>query len=353
MRPAVGFMFAASRNARARLLSSAPLPKSSLRERISTIYSKAVGAAQRMLRRTNLAAAEARKPLLDPKSILKDVLHGHSSAVLLGFSLGGLFSSVMTVLYLKAEEHRRTAKGEPVENGYELPHPKLASFGWTLLGAFATVSIGMTRTHLKHALKHFVEHVNFSLNMLRNGKFSFRTIHETHIADIFRDNERAGAILIAAARQTSAASPFILLPPKERRYLATSIINTLSPIATPGFFALERGQPVSGGWYRLALTFEDDIPDEKARKIRVLIASEDMLSAVNKWPAAAPPPALEFAGQTYRWKSIQTMAQYFAEEQTSGKRNPYLISVQLLWPHHPSCKLPDQVLADVQRLEED
>lgn len=274
---------------------------------------------------------------------------------MLGFCLGGLCSSILGALYLSELEKKAKLRKEKRDNGelgsgdddtllgidgeavgYELPHPKLAMFGWTLMGAFVTVVIGYGRTHLRHTLKQFVEHVNYSLNILQDGKFYFRTISESHLQDMFRDNASAGALLIAAAKRTSQTSPFILLPTSDRRYLATAIINTLSPLCAPGFFALEQGETVREGWYRLALVFDEDIEEKKARKIRILIASETMLKQIIEKPSVVPKFQSGAIGKK-RWELMKEMAEIVKAER-NGVTDTRLIRVHLVFPallQHP------------------
>ena len=38
-------------------------------------------------------------------------------------------------------------------------------------------------------VRHFIQHVNFSINMISEGRLVFRTVRESHIADVLPDND--------------------------------------------------------------------------------------------------------------------------------------------------------------------
>ena len=134
---------------------------------------------------------------------------------------------------------------------------------------------GRRRARREWAQKRFLDRINFSLNILRDGRLQIRTLAEMNCRDVFL-NDVAVEQLLACAAKTTADDPVIPIKGDDRWYFLNSVLNEVSERFSTGFLKRDMGLPVTTAPYLVCLTYENSGP-LRTRKIRAMIVRKDVL----------------------------------------------------------------------------
>jgi hypothetical protein len=85
---------------------------------------------------------------------------------------------------------------------------------------------GKRRARGEWSRKRFLDRINFSLNIIHEGKLSIRTLIEEDTREVFL-NDMAVACVVAAAHKTTAETPILSLRADERWYLLNAVLNKI------------------------------------------------------------------------------------------------------------------------------
>jgi hypothetical protein len=168
---------------------------------------------------------------------------------------------------------------------------------------------GRRRARKEWSTKRFLDRLNFSLNMLNEGKLVIRTLAEENCTDVFL-NEIAVRRIEAATRQTTAENPILPLDKDERWYLLNAVLNKLSERFAAGFLKREMGLPVNSAVYLICLTYEN-AGDLRTRKIRAMIIRK---TALQNMPSDLK---LEKPHHNTRYETLKCMAAGYGKDPTN------------------------------------
>ena len=198
----------------------------------------------------------------------------------------------------------------------------------------------------------FMQGLQVSLNYCRaDGSFVFRTLFEVEEVRHLTTNGAVCRRLLRAARQTTAAFPFLhSIPEHEHRTINNLVLNAISDRFSHGHLAHaalaeaagddDSGiatQRLAGGAYCFGLTCERG--GSLTRKLRVMVASESLLRRVGSMPT----PRMRKPEHAARWETIRAMARVAGEEWGHrGEEGPVLSQVEIYvplalvpWPESP------------------
>lgn len=161
--------------------------------------------------------------------------------------------------------------------------------------------LGKRRAKAQWRKKEFLNRINVSLNVLRDGKLMIRTILEKTAEEIFLNSVAAEAV-IASAGNTSPQDALLPLPEKEYWYYLNSILNEIAEKFAQGQLRRDMGQPVQRELYLLCLTCEC-AGEMRTRKIRAMMIRKASLESL---PAGQP----QFENPTHltRWETLRQLA---------------------------------------------
>jgi hypothetical protein len=129
------------------------------------------------------------------------------------------------------------------------------------------------------ARKHFLDQVNFSLNLVLDGKLAMRTLAEVPARDVWLNDLGVGKVQYAAKR-TTVEQPFIVLDdPEDMDFVYRAILNVFSEKFAEAFLAQSMGLPVVSDTFRFAITMER-YGDIRTLKMRVLLVREKDLETL-------------------------------------------------------------------------
>lgn len=179
----------------------------------------------------------------------------------------------------------------------------IASFVLVTLGAWW----GKRRARGEWSRKRFLDRINFSLNMIVDGKLVIRTLLERDSREVFL-NEVAVDRAEAAAHQTTAENPILPLHPDERWYYLNAVLNKLSEEFAAGFLKRDMGLQVNSAAYLICLTYEN-AGELRTRKIRAMVIRKSLLLNL-----PAQPPVLEKAHHSTRYDTLKRLAVEYGKE---------------------------------------
>src|SRR5947209_10474626 len=106
------------------------------------------------------------------------------------------------------------------------------------------------------ARKQFLDQVNFSLNLVAEGRLVMRTLLERPARDVWL-NDLGVSQVRQAAQRTTPEHPFIeLADPADMDFVHRAILNVLSEKFADAYLAQSMGLPVRSETYRFAITME-------------------------------------------------------------------------------------------------
>lgn len=168
---------------------------------------------------------------------------------------------------------------------------------------------GKRRARAEWSQKRFLDRINFSLNMIHEGRLFIRTLIEEDSRDVFL-NEVAVACVEAAAHRTTADNPILPLKEDERWFLLNAVLNEISERFAAGFIKREMGVPVNAAVYLICLTYEN-AGELKTRKIRAMIIRKTLLLNL-----PLEPPQFERPHHGTRYETLKRMAVAYASDPT-------------------------------------
>lgn len=165
----------------------------------------------------------------------------------------------------------------------------------------AGVLIGKRRALAQWRKKEFLHRINFSLNMIRDGKLMIRTILEKSCEEVFLNKAASDAIDVAA-RNTTEQNPILPLPKDEYWYYLNSVLNELSEKFSEGHIRRDMGLPVTSENYLICLTCERSGP-VRTRKVRAMVIQKKLLDNLPK-----ERPKLSAESHITRWETLNILA---------------------------------------------
>lgn len=183
--------------------------------------------------------------------------------------------------------------------------------GSKLLAAavFTVIGWGIGRWRSKRAWRNrnFLNRLNFSLNLLVDGKLLIRTLMEKSCEEVFL-NQSAVEDVLASAKRTTAANPLLPLAKDDTWYYLNQVLNELAEKFATAPLKRDLNQPVCTSRYLVCLTSES-AGEIRTRKIRAMIIRKDQLLAL---PEEAP--QFESPHHITRWQTLRIMQAKYASE---------------------------------------
>jgi len=175
---------------------------------------------------------------------------------------------------------------------------------------FVGWGVGRWRARQSWQKRDFLHRLNFSLNLLQDGHLLIRTLMEKACEDVFL-NRSATEQVLASAKQTTAANPFLPLPQVDYWYYLNQILNELAEKFATGQLKRDLKLPVTSATYLICLTSES-AGEIRTRKIRAMLIRKDQLLNL---PEAVP--QFERPHHITRWETLQRM-------RAAYQKDPYL-----------------------------
>lgn len=182
--------------------------------------------------------------------------------------------------------------GQVREHGSKL----LAAAVFTVIGW----GIGRWRSRRAWRNRDFLNRLNFSLNLLVDGKLLIRTLMEKSCEEVFLNQSAAEAVL-ASAKRTTAANPLLPLPNEDTWYFLNQVLNELAEKFAEAPLKRDLKLPATTARYLVCLTSES-AGEIRTRKIRAMIIRKDQLLSL---PAEAP--QFESPHHITRWETLRIM----------------------------------------------
>ncbi len=191
---------------------------------------------------------------------------------------------------------------------------QIRDHGTKLLAAavFTVIGWGVGRWRARRAWqkRDFLNRLNFSLNIIHDGRLWIRTLMEKSCEDVFL-NQSASERVLSSAKQTTATNPFLPLPKADYWYYLNQVLNELAEKFATGQLKRDLKLPVTSAPYLICLTSES-AGEIRTRKIRAMIIRKDQLMSL-----AEATPLLESPHHITRWETLQRMKAAYL-------RDPYL-----------------------------
>ncbi len=179
----------------------------------------------------------------------------------------------------------------------------LAAAVFTFLGW----GVGRWRARRAWQRRDFLNRLNFSLNIIQDGRLFIRTLMEKSCEEVFL-NQTAVERVLASAKQTTAANPFLPLAREDYWYYLNQILNDLSEKFAEGPLKRDMKLPVNTAKYLICLTSES-AGEIRTRKIRAMLIRKDQLTSL---PETAP--QFESPHHITRWETLQRMQSAYQKE---------------------------------------
>lgn len=185
--------------------------------------------------------------------------------------------------------------------------------GSKLLAAavFTVIGWGIGRWRAKRAWRNrdFLNRLNFSLNLLVDGKLLIRTLMEKSCDEVFL-NQSATEAVLASAKRTTAENPLLPLPKDDTWYFLNQILNELAEKFAAAPLKRDLKLPVTTAIYLVCLTSES-AGAIRTHKIRAMIIRKDQLLSLPQ-----ETPQFESPHHITRWETLRIMqAKYTSEPQ--------------------------------------
>lgn len=123
--------------------------------------------------------------------------------------------------------------------GLNVPLPVTTAVLWSI-SFLVTLGVAFTRARLRLQFREFMQQCNFSLTLVDNNVLQLRTLKECTLDAVLPDNKAAVDIILRAARNTTSEMPLLSLPAREYDLIMTQVLNKISEMFAPAFFAQER-----------------------------------------------------------------------------------------------------------------
>lgn len=172
---------------------------------------------------------------------------------------------------------------------------------------------GRRRAAAEWKNKEFLDRINISLNIVKDGRLMLRTLAETTLDVIFL-NTVAVEKVRAAAKKTTEENALLPLAPEDSWHLLNAVLNEISERFAEGCLLQDVASarpdltPPVVTRYVICLTCEK-AGDMRIRKVRTMLIRKDLLLDLPK-----ETPAFEHPSHITRWETLQTMAKRFKDE---------------------------------------
>lgn len=167
--------------------------------------------------------------------------------------------------------------------------------------------------------RRFLDRVNFSLNIVQDGRLKIRTLIEKPGSVVFL-NPAILRIVDKAAQETTEDDCLVPIKDTEDYWLClNSLLNEISEKYSAGFLRQDMNSAVNSETYVMCLTCEvsDNI---RTRKIRAMLAKKSLLE---NFPAEDP--EVDSPSHTTRIKTLRQLSRDY----TSGEHAHKFIEVEL------------------------
>jgi hypothetical protein len=177
---------------------------------------------------------------------------------------------------------------------------------WIIIVAgFASYYAGRkSRTRWKQ--RDFLDRLNVSLTSIDQGFLKIRTLFEMDVDEVFL-NGVASSKIVALAKRTTTADPFIPIAKDDVWYYLNPVLNEISERYSLGYLQADAGRAVTNERYLLCLTCER-AGAVRTQKIRGMVVRQGLLKALPE-----EEPAYESPSHVTRWKTLQQMAQRYRD----------------------------------------
>lgn len=182
-------------------------------------------------------------------------------------------------------------------------------FATAALIAAVSWLLGRRRARSEWRRREFFYRLNISLNALRDGILTIRTIAEESCLEVFL-NSVAVTALIDAARHTTPEDPLLELSEHDYWYYLNAVLNKVAEKFGEGQIRRDMGLPVTTARYVMCLTSES-AGEVRTRKIRAMLIQKSLLLNL-----PADEPKFESPTHATRWKTLKYLAAQF-------QRTPY------------------------------
>lgn len=183
--------------------------------------------------------------------------------------------------------------------------------GSKLLAAavFTVIGWGVARWRSKRswARRDFLNRLNFSLNVLQDGKLLIRTLMEKKSEDVFL-NQSAVERVLASAKLTTAKNPFLPLPQADYWYFLNQVLNELAEKFATSSLKRDLNLSVTSARYLICLTSES-AGEIRTRKVRAMIIRKDQLLTL-----PTEKPIFESEHHITRWETLHLMKEAYQKQ---------------------------------------
>jgi hypothetical protein len=188
-------------------------------------------------------------------------------------------------------------------------HDHWTKFATAALIAAISWFLGRRRARAEWGRREFFDRLNISLNAMREGTLTIRTIAEESCLEVFL-NPVAVSALINAARHTTPEDPLLELREHDYWYYLNAVLNKVAEKFGEGQIRRDMGLPVTTARYVMCLTSES-AGEVRTRKIRAMLIQKSLFLNL-----PAEEPKYESATHATRWKTLKYLAVQF-------QRTPY------------------------------
>jgi len=171
---------------------------------------------------------------------------------------------------------------------------------WIIIVAGCASYFAGHRSRAKWRQREFLDRLNVSLTSINDGVLKIRTILEMDVEGVFL-NGAAAKRIVAFAKKTTAADPFIPIAKEDLWYYLNPVLNEISERFALGHLQADAGRSVSTEQYLLCLTCER-AGAIRTQKIRAMLVRKNLLESLPE-----EEPKYESATHATRWKTLQQM----------------------------------------------
>jgi hypothetical protein len=188
-------------------------------------------------------------------------------------------------------------------------HDHWIKFATAALIAAVSWLLGRRRARAEWTRREFFDRLNISLNAIRDGTLTIRTIAEESCLEVFL-NSVAVSSLVNAARHTTLEDPLLELREHDYWYYLNAVLNKVAEKFGDGQIRRDMGLPVTTARYVVCLTSES-AGEVRTRKIRAMLIQKSLLLNLPN-----EEPKYESPTHATRWKTLKYLATQF-------QRTPY------------------------------
>jgi hypothetical protein len=183
-------------------------------------------------------------------------------------------------------------------------HDHWIKFATAALIAAVSWLLGRRRARAEWSRREFFDRLNISLNAIRDGTLTIRTIAEESCLEVFL-NSVAVSALVDAARHTTPENPLLELREHDYWYYLNAVLNKVAEKFGDGQIRRDMGLPVTTARYVVCLTSES-AGEVRTRKIRAMLIQKCLLLNLPN-----EEPKYESPTHATRWKTLKYLAAQF------------------------------------------